>query len=464
MLVLVAVVAASPVPAAHAVVGGTAIPIRSAPWTVFVRQTISGGFLQCTGSVLDALHVVTAAHCVFDQSGNRASITSLSIRAGISNFASATDGDAEQDRGVSSVRVPSQYSWSTSTAADDVAVLALSAPLDLSGPDVQAVALPASGVYQPHTAVALAGFGRQNVTSAPNGALYWYTGTTDDPETCGGFSNTVIPDADAVAFCVESPTSAVCTGDSGAGLVTTTGTPTLIGITSAGRPGCDTGSAGVYTYVGAPEILKFIQGNDAAPTAPRDSGGATVDVTWNGTLSVGNTLTCASSGWDGQPTLAYQFVNATTDDVLQQSAKPTYLLRASDAGSSIYCRVLATNAGGTGALRTDATGTVAGPSAVGITTVAPRSAARGRTVAVRVIVHTGPGLSGKFGVCVAPPVNVGARVCTSEVVDDGSYGGFPFTLGVRIKPSAPLGVAKLAVTAFAGVSRAASTAALRVTG
>jgi len=449
---------------ASRVVGGSPIQIQAAPWAVFVRQATSTGSLQCSGSIIDALHVVTAAHCVHDLSGHEASITSLSVRAGVSSYTNPGPGDAEQDRGVSSLRVHPGYQWSTGASADDVAVLALSDPLDLSGPAVQAVALPSGDAPPPaHITLSLAGFGREQSTSAPNGSLDWWTATTGDPENCGGYSNSVIPDDDAIAICASSPTGAVCTGDSGSGLVTTAGTPTLIGITSAGPPGCSAGGAGVFTYVGAPEILDFIQGNDAPPAAPRRTSGTTVNISWQTKLAVGTTITCASTGWSGDPSLTYAFVDANDDTVLEQGTRSSYTLTASDLGNSLYCRVLATNTGGTASLRTVDTGVVAAAPHVGITTLAPRKVSRGRTAVLKVVIHAGAGLSGKFGVCITPPARIGHRVCSSQMIEDGSFGGFPFTLGLRIKPTAPLGPASLAIEAVAGVSRAESTAVVRIT-
>ncbi|GEM_PF-1541155 len=446
------------------VIGGTTIQVQAAPWAVFVRQTTATGSLQCSGTIIDALHVVTAAHCVHNLSGQEASITSLSVRAGISSYTSPAAGDAEQDRGVSSLRVHPGYVWSTGASPDDVAVLALSDPLDLSGPAVQAVALPNPGApLPPHSAVALAGFGREVATSSPNGSLNWWAATTGDPDNCGGYANTVIPDADAVAVCASSPTGAVCTGDSGSGLVTTTGVPTLVGVTSAGPPGCSVAGSGVFTYVPAPEILDFIQGNDTPPTAPRRTSDTTVKISWKTRLAVGTTITCASGGWTGAPTLTYAFLDSQDDSVVQQGPRPTYTLTPADVGRSLYCRVLATNAGGTAALRTVDTGAVAPAPRVGITTVAPRNVARGRTALVKVVIHAGAGLSGKFGVCITPPVRIAHRVCSSQMIDEGSYGGFPFTLGVRIKPTAPRGPASLSIAVVAGVSRAESTAVVRIT-
>jgi len=67
LLFAILVAAAARAPGADAaprkpfVVGGTLIPIESVPYQVFLRI---GDNMGCGGSVLDATHILTAAHCV----------------------------------------------------------------------------------------------------------------------------------------------------------------------------------------------------------------------------------------------------------------------------------------------------------------------------------------------------------------------------------------------------------------
>jgi trypsin len=449
--------------AATKIVGGSPIRIQSAPWTVFIRQTVSGGSLVCTGSIVDALHVVTAGHCVYDNTGALASITSIAVRAGISNYNTPQPGDAEQDRGVSSLRVHPGYSGPGSVKPDDIAVLALSAPLDLSGPTVQAVALPAANAPFPAgAAVAIAGYGRETSSSPPDGSLNSLTAAVDQQGSCGGDANAVVPDADAVALCAIPSAGTACTGDSGAGLVTTTGTPTLVGVVSAGPTGCGGGNAVILTYVGAPEILQFVQGNDQPPVAPRKTPATFVNLSWRGPLRVGNTLTCASGGWDGSPTLGFAFVSAKDKTLLQSGPNATYALQPAAVGDTVFCTALAANAGGTAVLSTTTTPAVQPAPALAINPVAPVAAVRGRTVSVRIILEAAAGLSGKFGVCITPLLQVAGRACASQTVAPGSLGAFPFTVRLRIKPTAPVGTSRLSITGVAGPSTGTRTALVRV--
>ena len=444
------------------VVGGTAITIQSAPWAVFIRQSVPGGSLLCSGSILDSLHVLTAAHCLYDTNGVQASITSLSVTAGVSNYNSPQSTDAEQVRPVSSLRIHPGYSGPGGVDPDDVAVLALSQPFDLSGTAVAAVSLPAAGAAYPAGApVTLAGFGRESSSTPADGSLNSLSAVVDAQGSCGGHSNTVIPDDDAVALCAIPQTGSACTGDSGSGLVTTTGKPTLVGVLSAGPSGCTSGAAAILTYVGAPEILSFIQGNDQPPVAPRKTSATVVNLSWRGLVSVGNTLTCLSTGWDGAPTLGYAFVNSLNGQVLQQGSSGTYVLRASNVGDTISCTALATNQGGTAVLTTGSTAAIGAAPALSIVPIAPIAAVRGATVSVRVVIESASALAGKFAACITPSARVGGRICASQQ-EQGSFSGFAFTLRLKVRPSAPIGVSRLAIAAVAGPSVGQGTALIRV--
>jgi secreted trypsin-like serine protease len=465
-LLTLLMVAAVPGPAAlgaSTVVGGTTVQVASAPWVVALRQTVRGGSLVCTGAVLDALHVLTAGHCVFDLTGTLAPPAAFAVRAGASNYLTPAAGDTVQDRGVSSYRVHPRFSWSTGVSADDVAVLALTAPLDLGTPQVQAAPLPTDGaLYPPPAALTLAAFGRES-TGAPDGSLNALTATIDPQGECGTLRNTVLPGNNAVAFCSSASTASLCSGDSGAALVTADPPHTIVGIASAGPTSCTPGGHALLTNVEAPEILDFIRGNDQPPTAPRPSGTTYVRLGGDTPFHVGTTVTCTSGDWDGAPAITYVFLDRRTGTVVQSGAKGTLLLTDGLVGAELACRAVATNAGGSAVLETLTTGTVEPTPKLDIERIPPVTAHRGRKVQVRVWLDAEAGLNGTYGVCVLPPARVGTRACASQRVTSGGGGGrFPLTVSLRIKNAAPLGVARLGVSAVAGPSQGQSAVVLRV--
>jgi hypothetical protein len=461
LVIALLVLSASP---ASGVVGGDAISVQSAPWAVSIRQTTRTGSLLCSGAVLDPLHVLTAAHCVFDLSGNVAVPGSLTVRAGASNYTSAAPGDAQQERGVSSFRVHPGYAWLTFLTPDDVAVLALSAPLDLGTPQVQAAPLPTgSGSYPDGASVALAGFGRESGGSAPDGSLNTLSGMVDEQGECGGFSNRVLPYDDAVAFCAAAPSASVCNGDSGAALVTSDPPHMIVGIASAGATGCQPGSHALYTNVVSPEILEFIRGNDQPPPAPRASLSTFVRIGADAPLAAGVTLRCTSGRWDGAPSVTYELVDTRTNEVLQRDDRGSLLLTSRMIGATIACRAIATNAGGTARIETTAAEPVAAVPELELERVPALTARRGSSAKVRVWLDPAPGVTGRYGVCLTPPARVGARACASQQVTVEGGGRFALTVALRVAKSAPLGKAKLAISAVAGPSRSRSAAVLRVT-
>ncbi|HEY4278513.1 MAG TPA: serine protease [Conexibacter sp.] len=334
---------------APAIVGGTPTPVTQVPWQVFVQgQVDSTHFEDCGGSILDATHVVTAGHCVFNgTTAQRIPDSAMKVGAGISN-SQAIEETAQAPIDVATVRVHPLYSFTTQNggvAPDDVAVLQLATPLRF-GPDVQPIALIADGAYPAvGTSAGISGFGRQATGVEPDGLLYSVGTTITDPTSCG------VGDANALIDCVSSTTGSACEGDSGGPL--TINNTTLAGVASFVRLGDPTGECGVgsfngYTNLSAPEIQDFVRGNDNPPLAPR--GGSDVSATVPPT-TVG-AMVCKPGTWSNSPTFAYSFVDTRNGQVLQSSASDSYRFTSADVGRTIACQVAATNAGGTGITRT----------------------------------------------------------------------------------------------------------------
>jgi Trypsin len=355
---------------AQAIVGGTPVPLTEHPYQVALIDNAKGSASSgqyCGGSVRDASHVITAAHCVyntpFSGSGSAAQPSQISVLAGTEDL---THEAAGERLGVTTISFDPAFD--AGTYRHDAAVLTLSTPLAL-GTKVQPV-----GVMDSPSALAagaplyVTGWGDTNPTTNdpsdyPNVLLgaevnlisdhtcdddySLYGGIAGDVQLCAGASN---PSRDA------------CQGDSGGPLVQQLGAGAaddrLVGIVSLGV-GCGSPNfPGIYTEVGAPLIRSFVLG--ASPVAaPVNRSTPTL----TGPAVIGQRLTCAPGAWTGAPSFTYQFVRSSAaGDVGVPASGPAadYTVSAEDAGTSLRCIVIATNAGGKGVAETARTGVIAG--------------------------------------------------------------------------------------------------------
>ncbi len=245
------------------VVGGRTVSIAAAPWTVFVQ---AGGryhgkpkYWQCTGVIIDSRHVLTAAHCLM-QGGSVKPISpaGIAIEAGVSNVNHPDASGHPQGRTVSVWRYMRGYIASSKitnrnaldAASHDLAVLTLSRPLDLSGRDVRAAALPTVNTHVKlntySTGLVIAGYGNETDDSA-NGTLNEVSKLMVSSH-CGS----------SRALCIFMPKADTCWGDSGLGAIETHPRPTVVGILSSGAaclpPGLDD-----FVSLSTPAALSFIK-------------------------------------------------------------------------------------------------------------------------------------------------------------------------------------------------------------
>jgi len=270
--------------------------------------------------------------------------------AGVSDLEAEHEEDAQVGL-AADLRVHPFYSYAAGAGApDDVAVITLSEGLALSsapGSAASSIGLIGAGAAPTEGArVNLTGYGLENPNAlSPDGTLNSIGMTLGFSRGCGG-------EADAVFLCTTTSTGSACFGDSGSGLTTPAGTPALVGVmdtvTEISGEACRASSTNGFVNVAAPEIRDFVEGDPSPPQAPR--GGGAIEV--RGIPVVGHTLTCSAGGWSGEPAIVYSFIDGSSGQVLQSGESSTYELTASDVGRTILCEVQATNAGGTGAVRT----------------------------------------------------------------------------------------------------------------
>ena len=326
------------------VYGGSVITAADAPWQVYLRT--ADGY-ACGGSILDATHVLSAAHCA-DADGTKAppAASNFTVLAGFTDVSAYRPGQpgpaGTQVVGVASYRIHPYYD--NATKLDDAMVLTLAAPLNLAAsPNVKAIALaPTGGEVAGGTGVKVTGFG-QSTAGAPDGKLRALGLATLGDDDCR-----LPPGISAVIICADvGGGQSPCHGDSGGPLTLAAGPPVLIGIVSYGRDeGCGVGPSG-FTDVTAPEVRAFIDGAADVPKAPRQQSVAVL----RGVPVQGSPLSCEAGGWDGGPAFTYIF-QADGVGPLQSGPSATYAPGPQDIGRTITCVVRAANGGGISTART----------------------------------------------------------------------------------------------------------------
>jgi Trypsin len=346
------------------IIGGQETSIEKVPWQVFVEggPFEEGGktfTTSCGGSILNPTQILTAAHCT-DVEGTTTPqpAEKYAVLAGDSN--DNLPSSTMQIREVASIRRDPLYK--TSPTSDDVAILTLKTPLELStAQNAEAISLvptgatPASG-----TPLNISGYGKEEgaESAQSNGKLYSTTLTAISSDAC----RAGVGVDSAVLLCAVSASSSTCQGDSGGPL--TEGSPAVqVGIVDFGAKECPVGVPDVFTNVAAPEVRVFIEGSEAPPVAARPTsppvlkavGAASVDF---------SPLTCEPGAWSGSPSFTYTFqVENASAQVLQSGPANVFVPPSALVGAPLVCIVQASNPGGVTTSRSGTTPPIAADSA-----------------------------------------------------------------------------------------------------
>ncbi len=334
------------------IIGGQQASISQFPWQVFIEGTVESGFVGCGGSILDASHILTAAHCVdHENTTTTYPAADFEVLAGRTNLTAI--GPTDQLRRVSSIRTDPYFAVAPAIK-DDVAILTLAVPLELSAAN-NAVAIPlvASGATPPPgTPLTISGYGKQSGAEGaePDGQLYATTLSAISSDACRSLAglNT------AVLLCADGASSSTCRGDSGGPLVE--GSPAVeVGVVDFGLEECPVATPDVFTNLAAPEIRAFIEGSEAPPVAARSIAAPVLRSV--GAVAVDySPLTCEPGSWSGVPTYTYDFeVDNASRLLLQSGPGDTYIPPSSTLGAPIVCIVQAANPGGVSTMRSGTT-------------------------------------------------------------------------------------------------------------
>lgn len=337
--------------AGSSIVGGSDATIEGHPYQVYVRV---GGFF-CGGSIRDATHVVTAAHCVTDEAGGYPQLVppgSVRIAFGVDDLRSIPDSNRRE---VTSVAVDRRYLRRITGADFDSAVLTLASAIPLDGATARAIEpvdpaadAAALGSGRPAT---VSGFGVTS-TGAPSPVLQKLgVPLIADPSCETAYERDFVPSAMVCAGGVLGEDS--CFGDSGGPLVVDTDPdpaverPKLAGIVSFGSENCgDPTFPGVYTEVAEASTRAFL--SNAGAVGPPSVFG--VDPIVSGPLQVGANVSCTAPPGRGEPTqFFFSALNSTgTATGLSSSTSPVLSVPPAAAGQRLVCDARYENEGGFG--------------------------------------------------------------------------------------------------------------------
>jgi secreted trypsin-like serine protease len=351
------VAAAACCPPAGAVVGGQDIgAIEDAPYqaAVVVHGQNAHSGLWCGGVMRDTTHIITAAHCVFDNvlgsPGQPIPVGAIDVVMGKKDL--SVSGGARLP--VASVSLDDDYD--PATLGHDAAVLTLNGEFQEST-TIKRIIPADEDTWDSASAgspLTVTGWGQKDPVD-PYAAYPSVLQTAGDSlhplpfvndATCGPRYQGFQP---ASMLCAGGASIDSCFGDSGGPLtvedVNLFGVQRLVGIVSFGPPDAcaKPGYPGVYTEVHG-DIKAYL--TQPAPTpAPRTLSPPSLQ----GTVAVGSTVTCNPGSWEGSPSFAYQFVIPTANgDVARtaQGSQSTYTIQPADAGNALACNVKGKNAGG----------------------------------------------------------------------------------------------------------------------
>lgn len=282
--------ARSPGPRARqSIVGGDGAPISRFPFQVALYDPAAGspasGFF-CGGVIVDATHVLTAAHCLAGGGHGRGNVArEVEVLAGSTSLAQPGPGSVGDP--ASSLSVDPRYDPATNDY--DIGIVTLARPL---WPGAGAPRANGTNAIAPLTVdeAAAAGYGQPDATPATVATVSGWgdtnpapSGAPSYPSALRAVSVPLVPESlcqeeyasieqtiTPRMICAGSarPRADSCYGDSGGPLVVDRDSPArppgdyvLVGLVDFGNGCAQPGFAGVYTRIADPAIVRYLAAN-----------------------------------------------------------------------------------------------------------------------------------------------------------------------------------------------------------
>ncbi|AZQ38431.1 MULTISPECIES: S1 family peptidase [Streptomyces] len=211
------------------IVGGTTTTASAYPFMMQITDASQSQF--CGGTLVSATKVVTAAHCLVDE-------TTSSVRVvGGRTYRNGTNGTVSR---VSDIWIHPDYT--TATEGNDVAVLTLSTSMPYT--TASYVDSSDTGVYAAGTTARIVGWGTTSSGGSSSNQLRTATVPTVSDSSCRSSYGSDFIQSDMVCAGYTSGGVDTCQGDSGGPLLIG---GVLAGIVSWGEGCAQAGYPGVYT-------------------------------------------------------------------------------------------------------------------------------------------------------------------------------------------------------------------------
>eukprot|EP00092_Neocalanus_flemingeri_P005011 GFUD01005388.1.p1 GENE.GFUD01005388.1~~GFUD01005388.1.p1 ORF type:complete len:490 (-),score=75.79 GFUD01005388.1:64-1533(-) len=252
------------------IVGGTVTEVNEYPWIAL----LSIGRYRCSGSLIASEWVVTAAHCVYDQSNNLVSTSTITVVLGEHDTATLTESIIPR-KVLSVTKIIPHQDYSPTGYSYDIALLKLSEAVDL---DVYTpVCLPNTGDNFIGKIALVYGWGRTSASGPVSTKLMEVdVKIVSDTDCQNAFDNSQDPQVQAANYQITSDMICAggiggkdsCGGDSGGPLsLPVNNKHMLAGVVSWGHSCAVANLFGVYTETAV--YRTWVDGQIAA------NGGAT---------------------------------------------------------------------------------------------------------------------------------------------------------------------------------------------
>jgi len=223
------IAAPAAVAAPQPIVGGTTTTAATYPFVMQITDASQDQF--CGGTLVSATKVVTAAHCMVDETASGVRVV------GGRTFRNGTNGTVSR---VTKIWIHPGYS--DTTTGDDVAVLTLATAMPYT--TASFVTSSQTGVYAAGTTARIIGWGTTSSNGSSSNQLRTATVPTVSNSSCSSSYGSQYIASDMVCAGFTSGGTDTCQGDSGGPLMIG---GVLAGITSWGDGCAAAGLPGIYT-------------------------------------------------------------------------------------------------------------------------------------------------------------------------------------------------------------------------